>query len=89
METLLDFLLTFAVLGGMAFLVAQMSKDREIGFWTLFVVSVFLTPFVGIFVALLSKRKRGAGSGVNVQSESIKETQSKFWERFTPKKDGN
>jgi amino acid transporter len=89
METLIDFMLTFAVLGGMAFLVAQMSKDREIGFWTLFVVSVFLTPFIGIFVALLSKRKRGAGSGTDVQSESIKETQSKFWERFMPKKDEN
>ena len=89
METILDFLLTFAILGGMAFIVAQMSKDREIGFWTLFAISVFLTPFVGIFVALVSKRKRGAGPGVQVEPESIKETQSKFWERFTPKKDEN
>jgi hypothetical protein len=85
MDTIIDFLLTFLVLGGMAFLVAQMSKDREVGFWTLFVISVFLTPFVGIFVALLSKRKRGAGT----ESENINETQSKFWQRFMPKKDAN
>lgn len=87
MDTILDFLLTFLVLGGMAFLVAQMSKDREVGFWTLFVVSVFFTPFIGILVALLSRKKRNPYA-VHERGDA-KETQSKFWERFMPNKDEN
>lgn len=84
MDTLLDFLLTFAVLGGMAFLVAQMSKDREVGFWTLFVVSVFLTPFIGIFVALVSKKKRNPNAPPG--PVDVKGAQDKFWDRFMPNK---
>jgi hypothetical protein len=88
METMLEIFCFFLVFGAMAFIVALMSKEREIGFWTLFAISLFLTPFVGVFAALLSRKKRGAGAGVQVGGEEIKETQSKFWERFTPKKDG-
>ena len=87
MDTILDFLLTFGILGGMAFIVAQMSKDRDIGFWTLFAISVFLTPFIGIFVALISKKRRSVVPGVQVDPENVKETQSKFWQRFAPKRD--
>lgn len=85
MDTILDFLLTFFVLGGMAFLVAQMSKEREIGFWTLFAISVFFTPFIGIIVGLLSKKKRNPNAPP--EQVDVKETQDKFWDRFMPKKE--
>lgn len=79
---LMEFLFIFAILGGMAFLVAQMSKERNVGFWTLFAISVFLTPFAGILVGLLAGRRKNPNEPVNV-----KEAQGKFWERFMPKGD--
>ena len=86
METLLEILFTFAIIGGMAYVVAQMSRDREIGFWTLFAVSAFFTPFVGVIVGLLSKRKR---SPEEIRHQEQPEPdQDKFWSRFMPGKDG-
>lgn len=76
---LMEFVFIFAILGGMAFLVAQMSKERNVGFWTLFAISVFLTPFVGILVALVSGRKKSA---VPSQDTSHKQAQSNFWDNF-------
>lgn len=82
METLLEILLTFAIIGGLAFVVAQMSRDRDIGFWTLFAVSAFFTPFVGVIVGLLSKKKRDPNQPP--PPSQIKQEQDKFWDRFMP-----
>ncbi len=81
---LMEFIFIFAILGGMAFLVAQMSKERNVGFWTLFVLSVFLTPFAGILVGLLAGKRKNP----NEPPTNIKEAQGKFWERFMPNSDG-
>lgn len=80
METLLEILLTFAIIGGLAFVVAQMSRDRDIGFWTLFAVSAFFTPFVGVIVGLLSKKKRDPNQPP--PPNQTKQEQDKFWDRF-------
>jgi len=65
-----DFLDTLFLLG---FLIGC-----AVGFWTLFVTSLFLTPFVGLLIGLLAKRRLKEG-------ESI-QTQESFLSRFTSKK---
>ena len=78
MEDFLDTLFRIGFLIGCAYIVAQMSKEKDIGFWTLFVTSLFLTPFVGLLIGLLAKRRLKEG-------ESI-QTQESFLSRFTSKK---
>jgi len=41
---------------GVTVSVALIGKQRQIGFWQLFVVSLLFTPFVGIVVGLNSKK---------------------------------
>lgn len=80
MEDFLDTLLLLGFLLGCAYVVAQMSKEKDVGFWTLFVTSLFLTPFVGLFIGLISKRRLKEGE-VSTQS------QEGFLSRFMNKKD--
>lgn len=81
MEGLLDTLLLLGFICGCAFLVAQLSKEKDIGFWTLFVTSVFLTPFVGLLIGLIAKRRLKEGETHQVQES--------FLSKFTKKKDSN
>jgi len=53
METILIVLL----LVGFSFLVAQMSKEKDIGFWTLFAICMIFSPMVGLIVALFKKKR--------------------------------
>ena len=86
MEDFLDTMFLLGLLCGFAFLVAQMSKEKDIGFWTLFVTSIFLTPFVGLLLGLIAKRKPKEGS-VNISSQEANESQNSFLSRFMSKKD--
>lgn len=79
MEDFLDTLLLLGFLLGCAYVVAQMSKEKDVGFWTLFVTSLFLTPFVGLFIGLISKRRLKEGE-VGTQA------QEGFLSRFMGKK---
>ena len=85
METLLEILLTFGFILGLAYIVAQMSRDREIGFWTLFAVSTFFTPFIGVIVGLLSKKKKDPNT--LGEKHVSQEDNEKFWSRFMPDND--
>ncbi len=38
----------------LAFLVAFLGKNKKIGFWSTFIISVLLSPLVGLIVALVS-----------------------------------
>ena len=86
MEDFLDTMFLLGLVCGFAFLVAQMSKEKDIGFWTLFVTSIFLTPFVGLLLGLIAKRKPKEGS-VNISSQEANESQNSFLSRFMSKKD--
>ena len=39
-----------------AFLVAYLGKEKEIGYWSTFTISLLLSPIVAIIVAILSKQ---------------------------------
>jgi hypothetical protein len=86
MEDFLDTMFLLGLVCGFAFLVAQMSKEKDIGFWTLFVTSIFLTPFVGLLLGLIAKRKPKEGS-VNISNQEANESQNSFLSRFMSKKD--
>lgn len=49
--------LTFGLLIGMCFVIAQMSKEKEVGFWTLFSISLLFSPIVGLIYGLTRKNK--------------------------------
>lgn len=49
--------LTFGLLIGMCFVIAQMSKEKDVGFWTLFSISLLLSPIVGLIYGLTRKNK--------------------------------
>ena len=42
---------------GLAALVGQLGKNREIGFGWSFALSLFLSPIIGLIITLLSKKK--------------------------------
>ncbi len=86
MEEFMDIMFLLGLMCGFAFLVAQMSKEKDIGFWTLFVTSLLLTPFVGLIIGLIAKRKPKEGS-VNISNQEANESQSSFLSRFMSKKD--
>lgn len=45
-----------------AFVVGYIGKDREIGYWSTFTISLLLSPIVAIIVALISKQIGGVTS---------------------------
>ncbi len=45
-----------------AFVVGYIGKDREIGYWSTFAISLLLSPIVAIIVALISKQIGGVAS---------------------------
>ncbi len=54
-----------------AFLIAEMGKTREIGYRSLFWISVLLSPIVGFIVALTSQ-KTGSSSAQSVGGDRYK-----------------
>lgn len=60
MESVLDVILTLGIFTGASLAVALMSKERKVGFWTLFSISLILTPFVGIALGMLSQKRKEA-----------------------------
>lgn len=42
---------------GLAALVGQLGKNRKIGFGWSFVLSIFLSPIIGLIITLFSKKK--------------------------------
>ena len=84
MEDFLDTLFMIGFWCGLAYLVAQMSKEKDIGFWTLFVTSFFLTPFVGLIMGLVVKRR-----DKQVDSNESNENKEGFLSRFMKKKEVN
>ena len=45
-----------------AFIVGAIGSEREVGYWGTFTISLFLSPFVAIIAALISKRLNGGVS---------------------------
>ena len=45
-----------------AFVVGYIGKEREIGYWSTFTISLLLSPIVAIIVALISKQISGGSS---------------------------
>lgn len=82
MEDFLEVILSLGIMVGFSLLVAQMSKEKDIGFWTLFAIGMLLTPLVSLVVGLVSKR-RDRQNVVNTSNE----TQEGFLSRFMKKKD--
>ena len=74
-------IIALGIMVGFSLLVAQMSKEKDVGFWTLFACSMLLTPFVGLFIGLISKSKRKDGEVVTIPTE-----QEGFLSRFMSKK---
>lgn len=84
MEDFLEIVLSLGIMVGFSLLVAQMSKEKDIGFWTLFAIGMLLTPLVSLVVGLVSKRRDK--QVMNFDSHS-NETQEGFLSRFFKKKD--
>lgn len=81
MEDFFDTIMIFGTLAGFSLLVAQMSKEKDVGFWTLFATSMLFTPFVGLLIGLLSKRK------IKETNSNQTLTQNEFISKFMTKKD--
>lgn len=79
-----ELLIMFAVFLGFSLIVANMSKERDIGFWTLLAISFLLTPIIALIVGLCAKKKLKEGE--YIQSPPL-ETQGGFLSKMFGKKD--
>lgn len=70
---MMDMLIMLGIYVGFSLMVAQISKEKDVGFWTLFSVSMVLTPMVGLLVGLFSKRKQNQPQMNVVSKEPEKE----------------
>jgi hypothetical protein len=86
MEDFLEIVLSLGLMVGFCLLVAQMSKEKDIGFWTLFAVGMLLTPLVSLVVGLVAKKRLKEGE---IPASSSTETQEGFLSRFMKKKDND
>lgn len=80
----MEIIFALIIMVGFSLLVAQMSKEKDIGFWTLFACSLILTPLVGLIVGLFAKKKQKEGEVIMPSPE-----QESFLSRFTSKKTYN
>ena len=80
----MEIIFALIIMVGFSLLVAQMSKEKDIGFWTLFACSLILTPLVGLIVGLFAKKKQKEGEVIMPSPE-----QESFLSRFTSKKKDN
>ena len=53
---------------GIAFLVAEMGRSREIGYTAVLLISLLLSPIIGFIVALVSAKVPNASSGSSSKS---------------------
>jgi len=60
-----------------SFAVAFLGIDRKIGYWGTFILSILLSPLVGIIIALTSKRKREYLSHVQSELTKLKDMKEK------------
>jgi hypothetical protein len=81
MEDFMEMIFAIGIMVGFSLLVAQMSKEKDIGFWTLFACSLLLTPLVGLIIGLFAKKKQKEGEVIMPSPE-----QESFLSRFTSKK---
>jgi hypothetical protein len=81
MEDFMEMIFALAIMVGFSLLVAQMSKEKDIGFWTLFACSLLLTPFVGLIIGLFAKKRQKEGELVMPNA-----SQQSFLSRFTSNK---
>ena len=81
MEDFMEMIFALGIMVGFSLLVAQMSKEKDIGFWTLFACSLMLTPLVGLIIGLFAKKKPKEGELVMPNA-----SQESFLSRFTSKK---
>ena len=77
----MEMILALVIMVGFSLLVAQMSKEKDIGFWTLFACSLMLTPLVGLIIGLFAKKRQKEGELVMPNA-----TQESFLSKFTSKK---
>lgn len=84
MEDFFELVLSLGILIGFSLLVAQMSKEKDIGFWTLFGCCLIFTPLVGLIIGLVAKRKQDNGGMYMPPTE-----QEGFLSRFMSKKKDN
>ena len=77
----MEMIFALGIMVGFSLLVAQMSKEKDIGFWTLFACSLMLTPLVGLIIGLFAKKKPKEGELVMPNA-----SQESFLSRFTSKK---
>ncbi|MCA9656723.1 MAG: hypothetical protein KC486_00125 [Myxococcales bacterium] len=56
-------------------------KTRRLGFWLTIVVSVFLTPFVGFALAVLSGRRQWPGRK-ELLAERRRQRRRRLWDRL-------
>lgn len=87
MEDFFDTILIFGTLAGFSYLVAQMSKEKDVGFWTLFATSMLFTPFVGLLIGLFAKRRRTQSDYTPKSTEESKNFLSKFMSKKDDKEE--
>ncbi|MFM7901955.1 MAG: hypothetical protein ACKPAD_08205 [Bacteroidota bacterium] len=54
----MEIIILFLLYIGVSWAVANISKEREIGFWTLMATSFILTPIVALLIGLFAKKKK-------------------------------
>ena len=80
----MDLLIMFLVFLGISLVVANLSKERDIGFWTLLAICFIFTPIVALLVALLSKKRN---KGFEFMQEPQQEQNNGMFSRFFGKKE--
>lgn len=62
--------------GVMSFFTGLAGRSRKIGFWPVFVISLLMTPFLGILAVVLSGRKYSIKTMVENQELQIRQLNS-------------
>lgn len=60
---------------GISFLVGLLGKDKSIGFWVVFLISIFFSPLIGLIVALASGTSRTTASKFMTSLELAKKAE--------------
>lgn len=50
-------ILSLLIYIGMCYVVAQMSKEKDVGFWSLLSISILFSPMIGMIYGLTRKNK--------------------------------
>lgn len=82
----MELLIMFLVFLGFSLVVANISKERDIGFWTLLAVCFLLTPIIGLIVGLCARKKHIEEDFMQSQSD---ESNKGFFSNIFGKKSKN